>query len=45
MSAAAIRVGNGFDVHALVAGRKLVLGGVMIPFEHGLPTSARRPPR
>ena len=36
MSAAAIRVGNGFDVHALVAGRKLVLGGVMIPFEHGL---------
>ena len=36
MSAATIRVGNGFDVHALVAGRKLVLGGVMIPFERGL---------
>jgi 2-C-methyl-D-erythritol 2,4-cyclodiphosphate synthase len=36
MSAAAIRVGNGFDVHALVAGRRLVLGGVEIPFERGL---------
>ena len=33
---AAIRVGNGFDVHALVAGRRLVLGGVTIPFERGL---------
>jgi 2-C-methyl-D-erythritol 2,4-cyclodiphosphate synthase len=31
-----IRVGNGFDVHALVAGRRLVLGGVDIPHEHGL---------
>ena len=36
MSAATIRVGNGFDVHALVDGRKLVLGGVTIPFERGL---------
>jgi 2-C-methyl-D-erythritol 2,4-cyclodiphosphate synthase len=36
MSAATIRVGNGFDVHALVAGRKLVLGGVTIPFGRGL---------
>jgi 2-C-methyl-D-erythritol 2,4-cyclodiphosphate synthase len=31
-----IRVGSGFDVHALVAGRRLVLGGVTIPFERGL---------
>jgi len=31
-----IRVGNGIDVHALVAGRPLVLGGVTIPFERGL---------
>ena len=31
-----IRIGNGFDVHALVAGRKLILGGVEIPFDRGL---------
>jgi len=31
-----IRIGNGFDVHALVAGRKLVLGGVTIPHDRGL---------
>ena len=30
-----MRIGNGFDVHALVEGRKLVLGGVTIPFERG----------
>ena len=30
------RVGIGYDVHALAAGRPLVLGGVMIPFERGL---------
>jgi 2-C-methyl-D-erythritol 2,4-cyclodiphosphate synthase len=30
------RIGQGFDVHALVAGRRLVLGGVDIPFERGL---------
>jgi 2-C-methyl-D-erythritol 2,4-cyclodiphosphate synthase len=30
------RVGQGFDVHALVAGRKLIIGGVDIPFEKGL---------
>ncbi len=30
------RIGNGFDVHALVAGRRLVLGGVNVPFERGL---------
>ncbi|HHW01889.1 MAG TPA: 2-C-methyl-D-erythritol 2,4-cyclodiphosphate synthase [Thermoanaerobacterales bacterium] len=31
-----MRVGIGFDVHRLVDGRKLVLGGVTIPFEKGL---------
>jgi 2-C-methyl-D-erythritol 2,4-cyclodiphosphate synthase len=31
-----MRVGQGFDVHALVAGRKLVIGGVDIPYEKGL---------
>jgi len=31
-----IRIGNGFDVHALVAGRPLILGGVTIPYERGL---------
>ncbi|MEJ5237958.1 MAG: 2-C-methyl-D-erythritol 2,4-cyclodiphosphate synthase [Limisphaera sp.] len=31
-----VRVGIGYDVHALVAGRPLVLGGVEIPHTHGL---------
>ncbi len=31
-----IRVGEGWDIHALVAGRKLVLGGVEIPYDKGL---------
>ncbi|MCY7317900.1 MAG: 2-C-methyl-D-erythritol 2,4-cyclodiphosphate synthase [Ramlibacter sp.] len=31
-----IRIGEGWDVHALVPGRKLILGGVEIPFERGL---------
>ncbi|HQR52511.1 MAG TPA: 2-C-methyl-D-erythritol 2,4-cyclodiphosphate synthase [Burkholderiales bacterium] len=31
-----MRVGQGFDVHALVAGRRLVIGGVEIPFDRGL---------
>lgn len=30
------RIGQGFDVHALVPGRKLMLGGVEIPFPLGL---------
>lgn len=30
------RVGEGWDIHALVAGRKLILGGVEIPFHLGL---------
>lgn len=31
-----MRVGTGYDVHRLTEGRKLVLGGVTIPFEKGL---------
>ena len=33
---ATLRIGNGYDLHRLVAGRPLVLGGVTIPFERGL---------
>jgi 2-C-methyl-D-erythritol 2,4-cyclodiphosphate synthase len=32
----AIRIGEGWDTHALVPGRKLVIGGIDIPFERGL---------
>ncbi|MEO8653735.1 MAG: 2-C-methyl-D-erythritol 2,4-cyclodiphosphate synthase [Ramlibacter sp.] len=31
-----IRIGEGWDVHALVPGRKLMIGGVELPFERGL---------
>jgi 2-C-methyl-D-erythritol 2,4-cyclodiphosphate synthase len=31
-----LRIGEGWDTHALVAGRPLVLGGVVIPHTHGL---------
>jgi len=31
-----LRVGSGFDAHRLVRGRRLLLGGVEIPFDHGL---------
>lgn len=31
-----MRIGQGYDVHRLVFGRKLILGGVEIPFEKGL---------
>jgi len=31
-----LRIGNGFDVHAFVAGRPLVIGGVTIPHDRGL---------
>jgi len=31
-----LRVGQGFDIHALVKGRKLVVGGVTIPYDKGL---------
>lgn len=33
---AEIRVGTGYDVHRLIEGRRLILGGVEIPFERGL---------
>lgn len=31
-----MRVGQGYDVHALVAGRPLIIGGVTIPYDRGL---------
>jgi len=31
-----MRIGHGFDVHALVAGRKCIIGGVDIPYDKGL---------
>ena len=31
-----MRIGHGYDVHKLVEGRKLILGGIEIPFEKGL---------
>ena len=34
--AALCRIGEGWDVHALVTGRRLILGGVEIPHTHGL---------
>ena len=36
MTSPPVRIGNGFDVHALVPGRRLVIGGVTIPYERGL---------
>jgi 2-C-methyl-D-erythritol 2,4-cyclodiphosphate synthase len=36
VTAPAFRIGEGWDVHALVPGRKLVIGGTEIPFERGL---------
>ena len=32
----AMRIGNGFDVHAFAADRRLVLGGVIVPHDRGL---------
>jgi 2-C-methyl-D-erythritol 2,4-cyclodiphosphate synthase len=31
-----LRIGNGYDLHRLIAGRPLLLGGVRVPFEKGL---------
>lgn len=31
-----MRIGHGYDVHCLVEGRKLILGGVDVPYEKGL---------
>lgn len=36
MAQPGIRIGHGYDVHKLVEGRKLILGGVEIPYEKGL---------
>ena len=36
MTSGALRIGEGWDTHALVTGRLLVLGGVTIPHTHGL---------
>lgn len=31
-----MRIGHGYDVHRLVTGRKLILGGIEVPHHHGL---------
>ena len=31
-----MRIGQGFDIHTLAEGRKLIIGGVIIPYERGL---------
>ncbi len=36
MTAGRFRVGTGYDIHRLVEGRPLILGGVTIPYERGL---------
>ena len=36
-----MRIGHGYDVHRLVEGRALVLGGVRIPFEKGRAAATR----
>lgn len=36
MAGTNLRIGQGYDVHRLVEGRPLILGGVLIPFETGL---------
>jgi 2-C-methyl-D-erythritol 2,4-cyclodiphosphate synthase len=36
MTLPALRIGEGWDIHALVAGRPLILGGITIPHNHGL---------
>ena len=36
MAGTNLRIGQGYDVHRLVEGRKLILGGVSIPYEKGL---------
>ena len=36
MEGTALRIGHGYDVHRLKEGRKLILGGIEIPFERGL---------
>ena len=36
MEGRTLRIGHGYDVHRLVEGRRLILGGVEIPYERGL---------
>jgi 2-C-methyl-D-erythritol 2,4-cyclodiphosphate synthase len=36
MTTPLLRIGEGWDVHVLVAGRPLILGGVTVPHSHGL---------
>jgi 2-C-methyl-D-erythritol 2,4-cyclodiphosphate synthase len=36
MTSSAFRIGQGYDIHALVAGRDLILGGIKIPHDKGL---------
>ena len=36
MEVCGFRIGHGYDVHRLVEGRKLIIGGVDIPYEKGL---------
>ncbi|MEO8502577.1 MAG: 2-C-methyl-D-erythritol 2,4-cyclodiphosphate synthase [Acidobacteriota bacterium] len=36
MNSTKLRIGQGYDIHALIPGRRLVLGGEEIPFERGL---------
>jgi len=36
MTANTLRIGEGWDIHQLVAGRPLVLGGITVPHSHGL---------
>ena len=36
MKVPSIRIGHGFDLHQLVEGRKLILGGIEIPHERGM---------
>lgn len=36
MAEGSLRIGQGYDVHALVPGRRLIIGGVQVPHDHGL---------
>ncbi|MEB3289537.1 MAG: 2-C-methyl-D-erythritol 2,4-cyclodiphosphate synthase [Leptolyngbya sp.] len=36
MTSLGLRIGNGYDIHRLVAGRPLILGGITIPHDRGL---------
>ena len=36
ISMSRIKIGNGYDVHRLTEGRRLILGGIEIPWEQGL---------